>query len=373
VGNDFDPEKFNLDEVNEELLRLRRWLGRRKGKNALQAVFSRGDLVRVKHGVIHDQYPDIPLGGWVGTVKRIGWLIPIGYAVHWTQQTLEQAHPIYFKRCQRDDLKPHRHWLEEDQLESAADETPTALEQPTNIVTPPLSRDDPDDRIRIVFGLTSDDPLPKADEQTQRQFFDYLKTHLSFPFKAEHYPTTDIGPGRVGEITVLGFADPPLARKAGVVLLARMGTEEVQVAVVGLHVSEGDPNRRYVEDYTYWLWDVQDFEEEEEGRAEPPQFPIGTVAYYGPDDKTTTKIAAGVIKEEGAEPILKRWVATDVMTNAKVRKEIERFFKKYGVTQVAMTDGNLGCAHEEGEDFPAGGDCPFCPWWKGKQGSGAKE
>jgi len=115
-----------------------------------------------------------------------------------------------------------------------------------------------------------------------------------------------------------------------------------------------------------------EFDEEDES-LESPQFPIGTVAYYGPDDKTTTKIVAGVIKEEGAEPIIKRWVATDVTTNPKVQKEITRFFKKYGVTQVGMSDGNMGCPHEEGEDFPVGGDCPFCPWWKGKQGSRAKE
>ena len=29
----------------------------------------------------------------------------------------------------------------------------------------------------------------------------------------------------------------------------------------------------------------------------------------------------------------------------------------------------MGCPHEEGEDFPLGEDCPFCPFWKGKQGS----
>ena len=49
----------------------------------------------------------------------------------------------------------------------------------------------------------------------------------------------------------------------------------------------------------------------------PPQYPIGTVALYGPDDKTTTKIAAGVILHDGAEAIIKRWVATDVTTNPK--------------------------------------------------------
>ena len=35
------------------------------------------------------------------------------------------------------------------------------------------------------------------------------------------------------------------------------------------------------------------------------QFPIGTIALYGPDDKSTTKIAAGVIVAEGAEAKLK--------------------------------------------------------------------
>ncbi|OHB85666.1 MAG: hypothetical protein A2V98_18540 [Planctomycetes bacterium RBG_16_64_12] len=89
VGDEFDPEEFDLAEVNEGLHHLRRWLGKRKGKHALQAVFAKGDLVRVKLEVVHDQYPDIPLGGWVGKVKRMGWLTPIGYAVHWTKPTLD--------------------------------------------------------------------------------------------------------------------------------------------------------------------------------------------------------------------------------------------------------------------------------------------
>jgi hypothetical protein len=41
-------------------------------------------------------------------------------------------------------------------------------------------------------------------------------------------------------------------------------------------------------------------------RKKPPQYPIGTVALYGPDDKMTTKIAAGVILHDGADAIIKR-------------------------------------------------------------------
>jgi hypothetical protein len=104
-----------------------------------------------------------------------------------------------------------------------------------------------------------------------------------------------------------------------------------------------------------------------------PQYPIGTVARYGPDDQTTTKIAAGVILHEGAEPILERWVGTNVMNNPKVQQEILQFFTRHGVKAVAAGDGNLGCPHEEGEDFPLGEDCPFCPFWKGKQGSNRRD
>jgi hypothetical protein len=110
-----------------------------------------------------------------------------------------------------------------------------------------------------------------------------------------------------------------------------------------------------------------------EARPQPPPYPLGTVALYGPDDQTTTKIAAGVILHEDAEPILKRWVATDVTTNPKVQQELKDFFLRHGAKQVALGQGNLGCPHEEGEDFPHGEDGPFCPSWKGKQGSNRRD
>ena len=104
-----------------------------------------------------------------------------------------------------------------------------------------------------------------------------------------------------------------------------------------------------------------------------PEYPIGTVALYGPDDKTTTKIAAGVITSPTAEPIIRRWVATDVTTNPKVQREMKDFFAGHGVRSVAVSEGNMGCPHEEGEDFPEGTDCPFCPFWEGKQGSNRRD
>ena len=89
------------------------------------------------------------------------------------------------------------------------------------------------------------------------------------------------------------------------------------------------------------------------------KYPVGAMAFYGPDDKTTTKIAAGVFKGPNSKAIIRRWVATDVMTNPKIQRQIKEFFKQYGVKSVSMSDGNMGCPHEEGKDFPVGEDCRF--------------
>jgi|SRR5665213_2558467 len=103
------------------------------------------------------------------------------------------------------------------------------------------------------------------------------------------------------------------------------------------------------------------------------KYPIGTVAYYGPDDKTCTKITAGVVRDQkGADIILERFVGTGVYGDPKVAKQLAAFFVKHMVKQVVVTDGVIGCPHEEGEDFPNGEDCPFCPFWRGKQGTARK-
>jgi SEC-C motif len=122
-----------------------------------------------------------------------------------------------------------------------------------------------------------------------------------------------------------------------------------------------------------WQAAIEEYEMRHWKPTKPPQYPIGTVAMYGPDDRTTTKIAAGVIVHDGAEAIIKRWVATDVTTNPKIQQELKDFFLQHGVKSVAMSKGNMGCPHEEGLDFPQGEDCPFCPFWKGKQGSNRKD
>ncbi|TEU13887.1 MAG: hypothetical protein E3J21_17415 [Anaerolineales bacterium] len=107
-------------------------------------------------------------------------------------------------------------------------------------------------------------------------------------------------------------------------------------------------------------------------KRQPPsrrrQFPVVTIAFYGPDDKTPTKIAVGIIDKEGEEPIaLQRWAGPNVASDPQIQAEIKAFIQEHKAKSVVMTEGVIGCPHEEGIDYPLGEDCPFCPFWEGKQ------
>ncbi len=103
-------------------------------------------------------------------------------------------------------------------------------------------------------------------------------------------------------------------------------------------------------------------------KPKSPEYPLATIAYYGPDDKAPTKVAVGIVERGGGEVVaLERWVGAGVWKDPKVAEEIRQFISRHGAKSVVMTDGNIGCPHEEGKDFPVGEDCPFCPFWKGKQ------
>ena len=54
-------------------------------------------------------------------------------------------------------------------------------------------------------------------------------------------------------------------------------------------------------------------------------YPIATVAYYGPDNKTATKVAVGIIVDQAAEAeYLERWFLEqgNVRTNSSINDQI---------------------------------------------------
>ncbi len=95
-------------------------------------------------------------------------------------------------------------------------------------------------------------------------------------------------------------------------------------------------------------------------------YPLGTVAYYGPDDRRASKVAVGIVLNDRDDPAeLERWLSddSDVRGDAEIQQEVFTFLKLHGVKSVAMADRIIGCPHEEGKDYPDGEVCPRCPFW----------
>ena len=212
------------------------------------AKFTIGDKVRVKHGVEDVDYPDMPLGGWAGTVTEIQGTDT--FIIRWSKETLDAIHPVFKKRCEKDGLDLEVYGLTGEDLDSDAG-GPLQIEHPKKITTKPLSPKDQDDRIRMVFGLTSNDPLPDVDEETLEAYHEYLSRNLTFPFRAEHGAEY----GHPEPVKVIGLGDPdeePMIDETyGILCEARV---EGRVVTLPLgELEDAKPNRRLIDDYCYWF------------------------------------------------------------------------------------------------------------------------
>ena len=104
--------------------------------------------------------------------------------------------------------------------------------------------------------------------------------------------------------------------------------------------------------------------ERRKSRTTSTNRPILTIAQYGPDNKTVTKVVASVVSSRNGRVFaLRRWMGADVAVSEKVWSELIEFVDTQPVANVVITKGVAGCVHEEGEDYPKGQSCPFCPFW----------
>lgn len=216
----------------------------------------------MKPGTTDPDFPDIRLGGWAGTIRDVNQRSNLPtYLIEWNRHTLDHMHPVYRKRCERDGLELESMWLGEDDIDPDSG-GPAAIEQPTSIVTRPLSKNKQDDRIRAIFGLTSDDPLPAANVESLRRYGSYLRSQLSFPFQASY--TVEIGPFEEAKylITVLGMVDgDDCDEEEGVLCKAEQHGESFELPLADIEIPNHPHNRQLVEDYSYWFgnWGIADF------------------------------------------------------------------------------------------------------------------
>ena len=222
-----------------------------KQEQATTAKFALGQKVRVRNGVKDNDYLDMPLGGWAGTIAELHDADM--YTIRWSKETLASVHPVFKNRCERDGLKLDQYLISAVDLESNTGGL-LEIEQPKKITTKPLSPKDQDDRIRMVFELTSNDPLPEVDDETLEAYHEYLSKNLAFPFAAEHGEEY----GHPERIKVIGLGDPDdepmIDEMYGILCEARMEGQIVTLPLGELQDAKGKPNRQLIEDYGYWFW-----------------------------------------------------------------------------------------------------------------------
>jgi hypothetical protein len=217
--------------------------------------------VRVKRGTTDPDYADIPLGGWAGTVREGDHRTnPPTYLVEWTRSTLQQMHPIYRKRCERDGLELESMWLDEDKLEPDTGEA-AIMEQPTNIRTRPLNEKDQDDRVRMALGLTGDDPLPEVDDESLQAYHRYLAAHLSFPFEAAWSQESGPFSSSTLTVTIKSLGDPEDDSWAdeicGLLCQAKLKGRVIEVPLAECEAKKDSPNQQLLKDYASWFWNYR--------------------------------------------------------------------------------------------------------------------
>ena len=97
-------------------------------------------------------------------------------------------------------------------------------------------------------------------------------------------------------------------------------------------------------------------------------WPAATIAFYGPDFVRASKVAVGIVPYEAAEVTeMRAWQLEtgDVRADAQIAQEILEYIEAHGALSVIMTDGIIGCPHQEGIDYE-GPWCPQCDFWKGR-------
>jgi hypothetical protein len=97
-------------------------------------------------------------------------------------------------------------------------------------------------------------------------------------------------------------------------------------------------------------------------------WPVATIAFYGPNLSQATKVAVGILLREGGDvEKMRDWKLDggDVRADPRIAREILEFIEAQGVLSVVMTDGIIGCPHQEGIDYE-GEWCPVCDFWRGR-------
>lgn len=105
----------------------------------------------------------------------------------------------------------------------------------------------------MVFGLTSDNPLPDVSDASLEAYHAYLVKNLVFPFTAIHGAEY----GHPESVKVIRLGDPKdepmIDDTVGVLCGARIEGQVVTLPLEQLEDAKGKLNRQLIDDFCHWF------------------------------------------------------------------------------------------------------------------------
>ena len=113
-----------------------------------------------------------------------------------------------------------------------------------------------EDRIRNIFGLVDDSPLPLVREETLATYYDYLVAHLATPFDALYCQNGGKMRNLIHYVKVLELLNPRHSRNhthQGLFGKAQHHRELLELPLTEFGVMEDNPNCELIDDYAFWF------------------------------------------------------------------------------------------------------------------------
>lgn len=223
-----------------------------------------GDSIRVKDGVEHPDYEGLCIGGWTGTIAEIDLSQDVPFLlITWDHKTLEELiGEAFLARAAQYGLDGASIWLEVTEVERLDLAQSTQPPQSANIDAP-LREDFEEEedleaelRIAEIFDAHEEDgSLPTVSEDTLLMYYQYLQTHLRFPFFAEYCEETEDLEEVYKLIEVTALAeDDEVNTDDGILCKGRYEKWDVMVPLADLVIDDDDLNFQIVDDYQYWFF-----------------------------------------------------------------------------------------------------------------------
>jgi hypothetical protein len=111
-----------------------------------------------------------------------------------------------------------------------------------------------DSRIRRVFELTEDAPIPRVSQDSLLKYREYLEGALAFPFQALYAETTAPVRRLFRCVDVLGLSQTTSRRASTLMARVQNSHGELEIPLAELGIRDDDPNHQLIDDFAYWFW-----------------------------------------------------------------------------------------------------------------------